>query len=113
MDPHITQARSDRIVTTILPDPNLRLPVKDVLKRLRHRVLLKPQRLWVKAQANDVVHQLTNAISEGDVSGQALSKRCRAVKTLVNPVDESNSELYSTPQGMQEVVSKLSSPKGD
>eukprot|EP00930_Biecheleria_cincta_P009537 TRINITY_DN11130_c0_g1_i1.p1 TRINITY_DN11130_c0_g1~~TRINITY_DN11130_c0_g1_i1.p1 ORF type:complete len:990 (+),score=222.97 TRINITY_DN11130_c0_g1_i1:117-3086(+) len=108
-------------------DESEKLPVCEVLQRLRHSVLLKKERSWVIGSTKEVVDELKKlgeprkeerqapvgaALEAGDSQFEdqeiVQPRRNRAVKVLDNPI--AKNELYNTPQGLEKEILR-STPK--
>jgi len=142
-DPHAKVHEIEKWCTIAWPEGSeTTAPYTDVLRQLRHNTLLKPERLWVKAQPKDVVEKMlsigppanSNSTSTAEKMGRRSTehrqttrltvtetseaspiidmlasqgvqpRRTRAAKVVDNPVVKMNSDIYSTPEGLQRAL---------
>merc|ERR1712228_113586 len=89
-DPHAKPSYVEEMVALGCPDPDKFVPIGNAFRKLRHGILLRTERLWVKAQPKDVVNHLLNLgpnASDSPSSDMVQPRRCRAVKVLDNPMN--------------------------
>jgi len=147
VDENAKQADIDKMYHIAFPGEEETAYYTDILRQLRHNILLRPERLWVKAEPKDVIEKMTqgpprelpqlrcrttdprqsgvdpsknsqgavgldNAASAKAGAGLEPSaaappsqpKRMKGAKVVDNPIVKMQSDLYSTPEGLQGAV---------
>merc|ERR1712032_1605217 len=89
----------EKLMKIACPESGVVVPTMDAMRRLRHGALLKPRRLWVHAEAKDVVRQLMNITSQEeqgeDPTDSLPLRRIRALKVIENPYEKMEAEVMS------------------
>lgn len=109
------------------PSQHESFQVREVLRRLRHGILLRPTRLWLRCEPKEVVRRLmtvsqveSGTADEDDAAehiadgitnhsreaGKDRSQRLRALKVLDNPVQVMNSDEYNDPDMLEQVITR-------
>jgi hypothetical protein len=93
----------ERWVKIGCPDPNQEEPVGEVLARLRHRTLLRPPWLWVRAKTQDVRDKLVS-VGPSPEEQELQPQRNRTAIAIDNPSVKMKSEALNTPEGLMKTT---------
>jgi len=118
LDTHRSHVQALELARIGCPEPTKKEHVREVLKRLRHGVLLRPKRLWIRSEAKEVVKQLmviahmengpeadsrTSVVADGE-GYTRKTQRIRALKVLNNPLTVMNSDEHNDPDTLAQAV---------
>jgi len=120
LDTHRSHANAVELAHIGCPDHHKYEHVREVLQRLRHGVLLRPKRLWIRSESKEVVkHLLVASHGRGSVSSVGTEEkeasaplnprggqRTRALKVLDNPIHIMESDEYNNPDSLEQVIAR-------